>query len=251
MATFRPYTTKEIRDAANAYGVDPDFAEAVYAAESSRGTDPRAMSSRVVRRKRDTTMVRGPFQLEDGTVSDLIRNEKLGAVNVDDPDTHLDLAMRQMRKLQTQFGGDLDKMSQAYLGGAGSVGTNNRDELGTSVGAYSNKILAEVAKLKNGRVPDTLAADSTRVPSLPSADEMDAMLMPEITPFNSGASLPADDMFGIPEMTASTAVMLPEDNLLADGGGAPSPFAQEDKDLRDYIAKLADEEFAGKDFAHA
>lgn len=251
MAKFRPYTTTEIRDAANAYGVDPDFAEAVYAAESSRGTDPKAMSSRVVRRKRDTTIVRGPFQLEDGTTSDLIRSEKLGVVNVDDPDVHLDLAMRQMRKLQTQFGGDLSKMAQAYLGGPGSVGTQNRDELGTSVGDYSNKILTEMARLKGGRVPDTLVADAKRVPNAPTADEMDAMLMPNIASPDSGASLPADDMFGIPEMPAATATSLPEDNLLADGGDVTSPFAQEDKDLRDYIAQLADEEFAGKDFAHA
>jgi len=206
-----------------------------------------------VKRKRDSTIVRGPFQLEDDTTADLIRNEKLGNVNVDDPDAHLDLAMRQMRKLQQQYNGDYDKMAQAYLGGPGSVGTQNKDELGTSVGQYSNKILAEMSRLKgDARVPDTFLATAER--QAPSADEMDAFLLPEITPFNSGASLPVDDMFGIPEMTASVPEMGMDDaamGLLADGGGPPSPFAQEDKELRDYIAKLADEEFADKDFAHA
>lgn len=171
MATFTAYPVEKIRNAAVAYGLDPDFVEAVYAAESSRGLDPNAMRARTVKRKRDSTVVRGPFQLEDGTAADLIRKHKLGNVDVNDPEVHLDLALKLMQDLQKRYDGDANKMAQAYLGGPGSVGTNNRDELGTSVGDYSNKIIAEMTKLRGG-APDNMYAggiDFTR-PMLDNSD---------------------------------------------------------------------------------
>lgn len=256
MATFRAYTTKEVREAAEAYGVDPDFAEAVYAAESSRGTNPKAMTARTVKRKRDSTIVRGPFQLEDGTTADLIRDNKLGNVNIDDPDVHLDLAMRLMRKLQDQFGGDLSKMAQAYLGGPGSVGRNVTDELGTTPAAYSNRILAEIGRLQSGRGDNSsLAMNDTLDPS--EFDDLGMLDMPP-TPFNHGASIPANDVFGIPEMAA---VPVPQD-IQRDPLGLPMflsgrrPKAEpvditNDEDLNRYVASLVDDELQGRDFVNA
>lgn len=262
MATFRPYTPEELRAAAEAYGIDPDFVEAVYATESSRGTNPKAMTARSVKRKRDTTIVRGPFQLEDDTASDLIRENRLGNVDVNDPDVHLDLALRLMQKLYKMYNGDYNKMAQAYLAGPGGVGKNVADELGTTPAAYSNRILSEMAALKEGRggppAPDLSAYN---------ADNMDRLLMPEIlSPFQHGASVP-DDMFGIPAQ-ASAPLRGPGTSwrdLLAlnrsDGGGnqfelpptMTTSFPQQalDADVLSYVQRLVDEELDGKDFAHA
>jgi hypothetical protein len=241
MATFRPYTTKEITDAAIAYGIDPKFARAVYAVESSRGTNPRAMTARTVKRKRDSTIVRGPFQLEDDTTADLIRENKLGNVNVDDPDTHLDLAMRQMRKLRDRYNGDPVKMAQAYLG-------RGTDELGTTSEGYGNKVIAEMQNIKN----------EDAVPDQP----IDMSL---------GAATPADDLYGLPAMP------LPQPpTMTAFGGGRGGPIERdplglpmyishatrpqpppsgpsemEAAQLDRYINSLVDQEFEGKDFTSA
>lgn len=245
---FRAYSKKEIQDAAEAYGVDADLAEAIYAVESSRGTNPKALTTRAVKRKRDTTFVRGPFQLEDDTTADLIRENKLGNVNVDDPDVHLDLAMRQIKKLQDRYNGDEVKIAQAYLGGPGGVGTNTADELGTTTGQYSNKVLAELAKIRgsgNDVAPQYAAA--------PSANEIDALLM-------GGNDLPADDAFGIPAMAAPRG--LPHSNIERDPLGLPmfianatrstnAPMNTDDGDLRRYIESLVDDELRGKDFSAA
>lgn len=258
MATFRPYTSEELRAAAEAYGLDPDFVEAVYAAESSRGTNPKAMTARTVKRKRDTTIVRGPFQLEDDTTTDLIRKHKLGNVNVNDPDVHLDLALRLMQDLQRQYGGDYAKMAKAYLGGPGGV-TNSaaKDELGTSTQGYSNRILAEMAALKGGR-PGAPAA-----PALPSADQMDALLMPQLslptaTPFQFGASA-EPDLFGVGGSSgmlgegASWADLAsanaPDNEFMLPGAGPTMP--SNDVDLTRWLSQLVDDELAGKEFAHA
>lgn len=238
MMAFRAYTNKEVRDAALAYGIDPDFAEAVYAAESSRGTNPVAMKARSVKRKRDSTFVRGPFQLEDDTTADLIRDNGLGNVNVDDPDVHLDLAMRQMRKLQERYNNDPVKMAQAYLG----FGT---DELGTTSAAYSNKILAEMNRLKdiNRRVIDV--ADV--------ATELDPVL----------GGIPADDMFGIPAMDTPSPSPHPmaASNIERDPLGLPmyiaaatrptdTPNDTSSGDLTRYLETLWDEETHGKEFMY-
>lgn len=240
---FRAYTTKEVRDAAQAYGVNPDFAEAVYAVESSRGTNPKAMTARSVKQKRGSTFVRGPFQLEDATTADLVRENGLGAVNVDDPDVHLDLAMRQMRKLQDRYDGDLVKMAQAYLGGPGGVGTNTRDELGTSTGDYSNKIVAEMRKLQG-----------------PPADVADVAA--QLDPFTAdmGGAIPADDMFGMPAMNA--APRMAPSNIERDPLGLPMYIAAATRstdtpndtsagDLDRFVSSLVDEELQGKNFANA
>lgn len=230
---FRAYTVKEVRDAAKAYGVNPDFAEAIYARESSRGTNPKALTTRAVKRKKDTTFVRGPFQLEDDTTSDLIRDNKLTGVNVDDPDAHLDLAMRLMKKLQDQYRGDPVKMAQAYLGGPGGVGTNTQDELGTTTGAYGNDVVAEMQRLQK---TSSYA---------PSADEMDELLMGESPP---------DDMLGIPAMPPMGQSMpiehdplgLPMSISHATGTKAGSEF-----DLHRYLSALVDDELQGKDYGRA
>lgn len=263
MATFRPYTPEELRAAAEAYGIDPDFVEAVYAAESSRGTNPKAMTARPVKRKRDTTIVRGPFQLEDGTASDLIRENRLGNVDVNDPDVHLDLALRLMQKLHKMYNGDYNKMAQAYLAGPGGVGKNVADELGTTPAAYSNRILAEMSALKGGRGGELPTPDLSAY----TADNMDRMLLPEIlSPFQHGASVP-DDMFGIPAQ-ASAPLRGPgtswRDMLAANMGPSGSnefslpptlstEFPQQalDADVLSYVQRLVDEELSGKDFAHA
>lgn len=248
MATFRPYTSDEIRDAAEAYGVDPNFALAVYEVESSNGTNPKAMKARAVKRKRDTTFVRGPFQLEDDTTSDLIRENKLGNINIDDPDTHLDLAMRQMRKLADRYKGDPIMMSKAYLG----FGT---DELGTTSEGYSNKIYAAMQRLQGGASPasiPTLAAltaeDVTGLGALaPMPEEAEAL---------TGEWMPANDAFGIPEMAAPRRGVerdplgLP---MFLSGGrnSATDVDVNDDNQLRQFVESLVDEELSGKAFANA
>lgn len=201
-SSFRPYTKEELRRAAQEYAIDPAFVEAVYAVESSNGTDPNAMTARSVKRKRDRTIVRGPFQLEDDTVSDVIKKHKLGAVNVDDPDTHLDLAMRLMSDLRDRYDGDYRKMAQAYLGGPGGVtNPNAKDELGTSTGTYGNKILAEMARLGGEGGGERVAPPRSR-PSLPPM-ENDISALPSFgdstSPFMHGADAGPLDMFGMSE----------------------------------------------------
>ncbi len=231
MATFRPYTLKEVRDAAVAYGLDPDFAEAIYAVESSRGTNPQAMTARSIKRKRDSTIVRGPFQLEDSTTADLIRENKLGNVNVDDPDAHLDLAMRQMRKLQDRYNGDPVKMAQAYLG-------RGTDELGTTSEGYGNKIIAEMQKLKGGRgdVVDVAAAP------VPADDLFGIPSMPAPAPMAFGGGPVERDPLGLPVLFGNSA---PKPTL------AGGPSETDAADLDRYIQSLVDEEFQGKDFLNA
>jgi hypothetical protein len=250
MATFRPYTDDEIRKAAEAYDLDPDFVQAVYAVESSRGTNPKAMSARSVKRKRDSTIVRGPFQLEDDTTSDLIKKHGLGDVNVDDPDTHLDLALRLMKDLKDQYGGDYSKVAARYLG----TGT---DELGTTTGAYSNKIMAEMAKRKG---------DGGQAPL--SADEMDARLMgpprggSDYTPgipdlFGVSASahdLPTHSGTSWGDLVAANKSPSNQFALTDSMGGdldMAAPQAANDQDIERYIQQLVDEELQGKDYASA
>jgi len=256
MPTFRPYTVKEVRDAALAYDLDPDFVEAVYAEESSRGTNPKAMTARTVKRKRDSTIVRGPFQLEDDTTSDLVRKHKLGNVNVDDPDVHLDLALRLMRDLKDKYGGDYDKVARAYLGGAGGVAdTTLKDELGTSTGTYSNKIMQEMARLKGSNEP-TLASRS--MPTFPTADEMDTALV--------GAPTGEGDLFGIPAEPAPSrpghvswsdlvAANKPNNQfeLTRSMGGDLSSGLEPagDEDMKAWLSQIFDDEMRGKDFANA
>lgn len=268
MATFRPYTKDELHTAANAYGIDPNFVEAVYAVESSRGTNPQAMMARPVKRKRDTTIVRGPFQLEDGTSSDIIRKNKLGNVNVDDPDVHLDLALRLMQDLKQRYDGDYTKMAMAYLGGPGGVkNPGAKDELGTTTAGYSNRILAEMRSLQSGN-GDPLMATAPPI-RYPSADQMDAMLMPESpSPFGVGASA-EPDLFGNGSwgemvnagrdgsMTAAgdaswgDMINAGRDNVfsLPTAGGMASNT--DENELQRWIAKLADEELQGKEYANA
>lgn len=262
MPTFRPYTDSELRDAAAAYDLDPAFVEAVYAVESSRGTNPKAMSARSVKRKRDSTIVRGPFQLEDDTTSDLIRRHQMGKVDVDDPDVHLDLALRLMKDLKDKYNGDYRKVAQEYLGGPGGVADITRkDELGTSTGAYGNKIMAEMDSIK-GRAPAAdVAADSPRTPlDIPSGDGL-----PPYFAADAG-----DDMFGIPDSVASLPPMASSDHvswrdLMAANRSGPSPLGLTPEmggnipdlmpatsdDVAEYVRRLTNEEFEDKDFSNA
>lgn len=260
---FRPYTDAELDRAAQAYGLDPSFVKAVYAVESSNGTDPNAMRTRSVKRKRDYTLVRGPFQLEDGTVDGIIRKNKLGNVNVDDPDTHLDLAMRLMRELSDRYDGDPRKMAQAYLGGPGGVTDSTRkDELGTSTGVYGNKILAEMQRINGEGVEPTrgmppmlgleLGAPDVGVP--PSYDSM--------TPYAE-----TDDMFGMsPTMLAMPSVGGISWSGLVDanrnapvfGLGIPPEMGElpdlPHADMNDYgplLAQWVNEEMDNRDFVGA
>ena len=262
MANFRPYTNEELRMAAEAYGIDPNFVEAVYAVESSRGTNPKAMTARPVKRKRDTTIVRGPFQLEDDTAADIIRENKMGNVNVDDPDVHLDLALRLMQKLYKMYDGDYNKMAQAYLAGPGGVGKNVKDELGTTPAKYSNSIMAEMNALQSG--------GGTAAPTAYSrftADNMDQMLLPEIlSPFQHGAEADVtDEMFGVPDrmaaapqssgtrwadiLAANRSGGMGNQFALPDAGAFPNTAT--DTDITEYVQRLVNEELEGKDFAHA
>lgn len=269
MPTFRPYSNDELRRAAQAYNLDPDFVEAVYAVESSRGTNPKAMTARPVKRSRDTTIVRGPFQLEDDTTSDLIRKHKLGNVNVDDPDVHLDLALRLMRDLKDTYGGDYRKVAQAYLGGPGGVTNSNaKDELGTSTGSYGNKILAEMNALKGAREPDAGVSAFMAHPGLamdvPEAD----LPMPDLplTPFGVGADAGESDAFGVPDSMlamSNTPDRVAWTDLTranrSDGLGLtpemgselPNPEPAMDEDITQYLRQLVNEELDGKQYASA
>jgi len=266
MASFRAYTVQEVRDAAQAYGLDPDFVEAVYATESARGTNPKALTARSVKRKRDTTIVRGPFQLSDEAASDVIRENRLGNVDVNDPDVHLDLALRLMRKLVNMYDGDYTKAAQAYFAGPGGVGTNRADETGTTTPAYSNRIIAEMNKLKGNVAPEMPA----QMPM--TADMMDSLLLPEImsnTPFSHGASL-EPDMFGMDMSVA--AAPAPRGNQMFGAGvswadlvrantrqnefSLPGNMASDmmyagDMDLTKVLEQIYDDEMAGKEFVNA
>lgn len=257
MPTFRPYTTEELRTAAEEYGLDPAFVEAVYATESSRGTNPNAMKARSVKRKRDTTIVRGPFQLEDDTTSDLIKRQKLGNVNVDDPAVHLDLAMRLMRELADKHDGDYRKMAWEYLGGPGAVkNPAAAGELGTTADTYGNRILAEMAKIQgqDGARTDNTAL-AMRMPPVQGLDLDDAA-------YDAGA-----DAFGMPTGDLPFSASIDPDrvswsDLVAAnrsdalgippslGGGMPNDDVPE-LDLDTYLSRILDEELQGKDFAHA
>lgn len=258
MPTFRAYTTKEVRDAALAYDLDPDFVEAVYAVESSRGTNPKAMTARAVKRKRDSTIVRGPFQLEDDTTADLVKKHGLGNVNIDDPDVHLDLALRLMQDLKEKYGGDYNKVARAYLGGPGGVADSTlKDELGTSTGAYSNKIMQEMAQLKGS--PDATLLAKVPMPSFPTADEMDTALV--------GAPTGEGDLFGIPESAMAAApsggprwsdlvAANKPDNQFeltrSMGGDLDSALGPaDDTDIKQWLSQLFDDEMRGKEFAGA
>lgn len=244
---FRAYTTQEVRDAAKAYGVDPDFAEAVYAVESSRGTNPKAMTARSVKRKRDSTIVRGPFQLEDDTTADLIRKNNLGNVNVDDPDAHLDLAMRLMRELKDTYNGDYNKVARAYLGGAGGVADQSlKDELGTSTGAYGNKIVAEMDRLKGGAPSGGPAYADSGGPELPESTRL---------ALDAAAQPAGDDVFGIPatQHTDPNRVSW-ADLVAANKGPAASEFSlpqgvpdlapsANEEDFNAYLTQLVNESF--------
>jgi len=256
-STFRPYSREELRQAAESYGIDPAFVEAVYSVESSDGNDPNAMRARSVKRKRDRTIVRGPFQLEDDTVADLIRKHKLGSVNVDDPDTHLDLALRQMAELRDRYAGDYRKMAQAYLGGPGGVtNPNAKDELGTSTGVYGNKILAKMNEISGGT--DVSAPMGGGAPfdipglilSAPRSED---------SPFMHGASA-GGDIFGIPAGFEDNPLMIGggggfNDNPLLVGGGVSMGIPEElggdmplmqtanSDDTDQYLARMTDEVF--------
>ena len=267
MPTFRPYTSQEIEEAARAYGLDPDFVDAIYAAESSRGTNPKAMEPRSVKRKRDSTIVRGPFQLEDGTTSDLIRKHKLGNVDIDDPDVHLDLALRLMRDLKDRYNGDLSKMARAYLG----FGT---DELGTTDSAYKNKVLAEIERIKAKKAKDEptdiidVVPTSTRPMTTPSSP------LNDIAPFMVQGGEP--DIFGysepIPPLAGADQGMglgagTKWSGLFAGGTGlgagqnafalppsvATGPGARitDEADVHAYIQSLVEDELGSRQFSNA
>lgn len=248
---FRPYTEQELHDAATAYGVDPAFVDAIYAAESSRGTNPKAMTARTVKRKRDSTIVRGPFQLEDATTSDIIRENRLGNVDVNNPDVHLDLALRLMKKLQDQYNGDYGKMAQAYFGGPGSVGTGAQDETGTSTNDYERKVLS------------TMAARNVSRPRLDASTAVSSPeLQADITPIPS--SSPQDSLYGIPDIADSgrlgqgatwgdlIAANKSSNSLGIPGSMNPSVgMNTDDNELNAYIQSLVDDELKSKDFANA
>lgn len=230
---FRAYTNKEIRDAAMAYGVDPETALWIYAKESSSGTNPTAMKARLVKRKRDSTFVRGPFQLEDGTTADLIRENKLGNVDVEDPDVHLDLAMRQLKKLQDRYRGDSDMVKRAFHGfGVDELGVTDRSYVQTKPRSF---------------MPEEPAY-------APSADEMDDMLMGS----DDMGSSPPDDMLGIPEMPPPMSQAFNRNPMEYDPLGLPMYVsnatgvkAGQEFDLHRYLSAMVDDELQGKDYVSA
>lgn len=253
---FRPYTVKEVRDAAQAYGLDPDFVEAIYAAESSRGADPRAMGSRSVKTKSGRVMIRGPFQMSDPTASDIMRENRMNDVDITDPDVHLDLALKQMQKLQKMYNGDYNKMAQAYLGGPGSVGTNARDELGTSVGEYSNNVTREMAMLKGANEPmdqvERLASRGSRPSPSPSiSDEM--LGIPESFP-----SLPPAASAGPDPMNPTWSNLAriwkegPNNQFaLPSSLGGDTPMTADNSDVDALIQRLVGEEMDNRDYTSA
>lgn len=248
MPTFRPYTDSEIREAAAAYDLDPAFVEAVYAVESSRGTNPKAMSARSVKRKRDSTIVRGPFQLEDDTTADLIRKHQMGKVNIDDPDVHLDLALRLMRDLKDKYNGDYRKVAQEYLGGPGGVtDLTLKDELGTSTGAYGNKIMAEMDSIK-GRGGDAPMAMTVADDDLGVGDDMFGVpdSIASLPPMASSDRVSWGDLVAANRSGVSPLGLTPEM-----GGDVPDLMPATSDDVAEYVRRLTNEEFEGKDFSNA
>lgn len=260
---FRPYTNEELRSAAQAYGLDPSFVEAVYAVESSRGTDPQAMKPRTVKRRRDSTIVRGPFQLEDDTTADLIRKHKLGNVNVNDPDVHLDLALRLMSDLKDRYDGDYGKVAQAYLGGPGSVGTNNRDELGTTPGKYARRVFSEMDAINANAGPELLAGPGSgaaprALPQLTAPESSGSDPLRDLMPFMNTASAGDDDMFGMGGMSFNGNIDPDRaswsDFIAANSDsafGTPGLATATPDDLDAYLQRLAREEFTDRDFSNA
>lgn len=270
-STFRPYTQEELTRAAESYGLDPAFVQAVYSVESSNGTDPNAMRARSVQRKRDRTIVRGPFQLEDGTVSDIVRKAKLGPVNVDDPDTHLDLAMRIMSDLRDRYDGDYRKMAQAYLGGAGGVAnTKAKDELGTTTESYGNRILAEMNRISGDqgeRMASLPAGLDLAAPGPRTAPDTSNPLM-ELSPYMHGADA-GGDMFGMSDDMLAMPAASPDSwhALVAANRSSPSTVGlgipdelgalpdrlpnADTADIDQYLSRLVSEEMDGRDYASA
>jgi hypothetical protein len=160
---LRPYTRSEIWDAAARNGVDPVLAEAIYMRESSSGKDPKALGVRYVRYPKGGggTYIRGPFQVSDDTAAGIARNNGLGKVDLDNPDTHLDLAMRLIKELKGQYGDNPAEIARGYHGGpAGIKNPNAKDELGTSSGAYAQDILRNMSKIRAERGGDDAGSNS-------------------------------------------------------------------------------------------
>jgi hypothetical protein len=251
---FRPYTVAEVRDAALAFGVDPDFAEAIYARESSRGANANALTVRKVERKKSgPTFVRGPFQLEDDTTMGIIRNNKLpiANINVNDPDTHLQLAMQLMRELQDRRNGDIHKMAQDYLGPGGS------DELGSTPQSYADQVVTEYRKLKGESGTAPSGGVYAGLPAAPVGTPM----FPELGT-TGGEAIPADDLFGIPPMPAMPTLpkmpnmaSIPRDPLglpmYITAATQPHPQDGPNTDFDVWIQKLVDEELQGRSYASA
>lgn len=250
---FRPYTDQEIQDAAEAYGVDPRVAKAFYEVESSSGTDPGAMTVRKIERKKGgPTFVRGPFQLTDSTTEDLLQRQGLKNVDLNNPDVHLDIAMRLIRELQDRYNGDPVKIAQGFFG-------HGTDELGTTTGSYTDRFMAAYRK-HGGEVPATTAS------AVPTASDLFASA--PIGGGDGGGAMPADALFGIPAMPApdqrpmmptgmaadlSKLAQVPRDplglpmNITA--ATTPHPLQAPNTDFDQWIQKLVDEELQGRDYA--
>lgn len=177
---YRPYSREEIAAAARSVGLDPAFLEALYSIESSNGTNPKAMGVQTVKRKRDTTMVRGPFQLEDGTVDDYKRKNKLANLDISDPDQYLRAAAWIARDKYDQAGGDYAGAFKRYLG-------TGQDQFGTTTEAYRDRGMREMARIKGS---DDTSSNLELGSSSPSPVE---------SPFMHGANAGGgDDLFGMP-----------------------------------------------------
>jgi hypothetical protein len=196
---LRPYTREEIWNAAAEHGVDPVLAEAIYMRESSSGKDPKAMGVRYVRYPKGGggTYIRGPFQMSDDTARGVIRNNKLGKVDLDDPDAHLDLAMRLMKELKGQYGDDPAEIARGFHGGpTGVKNPNVKDELGTSSGGYAQDILRNMAMI---RAEGTGGPMVTRAPAVtPDAAPSDYDPTADRIPPGLSADAGGTDMFGMP-----------------------------------------------------
>lgn len=147
---LRKYSVQEVRDAADAIGLDPDFAESIYGKESSYGNNPAALRARSVTlpKSRQKVIVRGPFQLTDGTFMQTARKYNL-PMNAEDPDNHLEAALLHMKDVLTAADGDYAKAARIYK--AGSDLPKSTDETGETTLQYGADIAANVAQLKAQR----------------------------------------------------------------------------------------------------
>lgn len=123
---------KQINEASQKYGVDPNLIKAMINKESS--FDPNATSNRGAQ---------GLMQMMPGTAKDM------GVKNAYDPSENIDGGTKYMGQLLKKYNGDTDKALAAYNWGPGNVDRKGTENLPAETRDYVKKIKGSMGKVEN------------------------------------------------------------------------------------------------------